>query len=116
MEVSNTNFRKMLYSILQNIEKASIVTFDLEMTSIHMNGNNFSDYVPTRPSLQQLYHQIKLAAQTYQVVQFGMTLLEEQKNNGTCLSTVTFLLQQLSYFQTYSGPLYRTERNRLLSC
>ncbi|PBP26994.1 CAF1 family ribonuclease [Diplocarpon rosae] len=82
MEVNQSNFRRQLLPILQHIANASFVTFDLEMSGInirpkHSSGDRSHDV--GKPSLQQQYDEMRLAAETFQVLQVGITCVEEDR-------------------------------------
>jgi len=85
MEVDSTQFRPKLLSILKNISAASYVTFDLEMSGIttrpkHGAGDRSHDV--GKPSLQQQYEEMKSAAEAFQILQLGITCVEEDREKG----------------------------------
>ncbi|CZT07489.1 hypothetical protein WAI453_013645 [Rhynchosporium graminicola] len=82
MEVDQANFRRQLLPILKHIANASFVSFDLEMSGISTRpkfsaGDRSRDV--GKPTLQQQYDDMKDAAETYQVLQFGITCVEEDR-------------------------------------
>lgn len=85
MEVNQFNFKQQLLSVLRNIANASFITFDLEMSGINKRAN-FGPVNSTRengkPNLQQLYEDVKEAAETFQVLQVGITCVEEDREKG----------------------------------
>lgn len=83
MDIDNKNFKKKLYGILENIADATFVSFDLEMSGINKRAYGTQDHSDGKPDLQTLYEQTKHAAETYQVLQFGMTIVEEDRAGGT---------------------------------
>ncbi|EKD18361.1 uncharacterized protein L3040_006764 [Drepanopeziza brunnea f. sp. 'multigermtubi'] len=83
MEIDQAHFRPQLLSILQHIANASFVTFDLEMSGIstrpkHSTGNRTHDV--GKPSLQAQYDEMRSAAETFQVLQVGITCVEEDRD------------------------------------
>jgi poly(A)-specific ribonuclease len=85
MEVDSAHFRQILLSILNNISAATYVTFDLEMSGIttrpkHGTGDRSHDV--GKPSLQQQYEEMKSAAETFQILQIGITCVEEDREKG----------------------------------
>ena len=85
MEVDQAHFRRQLLPILKNIANASFVTFDLEMSGITTRpkfsaGDRSHDV--GKPSLQQQYDDMRSAAETFQVLQFGITCVEEDREKG----------------------------------
>lgn len=85
MEVNQSSYKKYLLPILQHIANASFVSFDLEMSGIHKIsrfGPKASGHDNGKPSLQQLYEEIRIAAETFQVLQIGITCVEEDREKG----------------------------------
>ncbi|CZR66890.1 related to poly(A)-specific ribonuclease [Phialocephala subalpina] len=89
MEIDHAHFRQQLLPILRSISNACIVTFDLEMSGI-----------TTRPKfsagdrslnvgkliLQEQYEEMKSAAETYQVLQIGLTCVSKDQEKGFYLA------------------------------
>ena len=85
MEVDQSHYRKYLLQILKHIANASFVSFDLEMSGIYKNtrfGPVAGGHDNGKPSLQQLYEDIRAAADTFQVLQVGITIVEEDREKG----------------------------------
>ncbi|OBT87011.1 hypothetical protein VE02_03691 [Pseudogymnoascus sp. 03VT05] len=85
MEVDQQHFWHELLPILKVISTASFVTVDVEMSGIstksrYSPGGRFNDI--GKPSLQQQYEDTKDAAERYQVLQIGLTCVEEDWKNG----------------------------------
>ncbi|KAB8289811.1 hypothetical protein EYC80_010444 [Monilinia laxa] len=83
MEVHRDNWRQLLLPILKDISNATFVSFDLEMSGIttrpkHTNQERTHDI--GKPSLQQQYEEVKDAAETFQVLQLGITCVEEERD------------------------------------
>ncbi|KAG9237194.1 ribonuclease H-like domain-containing protein [Amylocarpus encephaloides] len=76
MDIDEAHFRKHLLSILHNIANASFVTIDLEMSGITTKPQN-GQHRFGKPSLQHVYEDMRDAAATYQIVQVGITCVEE---------------------------------------
>jgi len=85
MDVDASHFRKQLLPILKHIANASYVSFDLERsgisTRIKPTVNRPLDQ-PGKPSLQSMYEEMKGAAEKFQVLQFGITCVEEDRERG----------------------------------
>lgn len=77
MEVNQKHFDAHLLPILRHIANADFVAFDLEMSGISssMKRND-------KPNLQEVYEDIKLAAETFQVLQVGITCIEKDEESG----------------------------------
>ncbi|ESZ92144.1 hypothetical protein SBOR_7475 [Sclerotinia borealis F-4128] len=82
MEVHKDNWKQLLLPILKDIANATFVSFDLEMSGIttrpkHSNQERTHDI--GKPSLQQQYEEVKDAAETFQVLQLGITCVLEER-------------------------------------
>lgn len=86
MDVKSNTFESQLLSILDAIATAHFVTLDLELSGIpgkQLNGPKSADRnFNGKPTLQQRYEETKIAAETYQVLQLGITCVEEDKARG----------------------------------
>jgi poly(A)-specific ribonuclease len=83
MDIIQSQYCKMLLEILRSIATASFVTFDLEMSGISTRpkpGDRTHD--AGKPTLQQQYDEIRGAAETFQILQMGLTCVEENRENG----------------------------------
>jgi poly(A)-specific ribonuclease len=85
MDVEQAHFRKQLLSILKNIANATFITFDLEMSGIttrpkYSSGDRSHDV--GKPTLQHQYEEMKSAAETFQILQMGITCVEEDREKG----------------------------------
>ena len=69
MQVNHENFWSVLPDILGSISSAEYVSIDLEMTGIGYKGHTRTG----KPSLEEIYAQAKSAAESFQVLQFGLT-------------------------------------------
>jgi hypothetical protein len=85
MEVDQQRFWHELLPILKAISNASFVTVDVEMSGISTRPR----YSPSgrfnetgKPSLQEQYEETKEAAERYQVLQIGLTCVEQDRKNG----------------------------------
>ncbi|KAL3424991.1 caf1 family ribonuclease [Phlyctema vagabunda] len=85
MEVDRKLYPKQLLSILNRIANASFISFDLEMSGISTKARHGMDKGSRdagKPSLQQQYSETKEAAETFQVLQVGITVVEEDREKG----------------------------------
>jgi poly(A)-specific ribonuclease len=82
MEVDHGRFWPQLLSILKNISNAPFVSFDLEMSGIPIRGSNNRPQRNGKPTLQETYEETKEAAQKYQIVQMGITCIEQDHELG----------------------------------
>ncbi|KAF4624877.1 hypothetical protein G7Y89_g13293 [Cudoniella acicularis] len=80
MDIDQAHFRRQLLDILKHISNATFVTFDLEMSGISTRpkyGMGDRSHDIGKPTLQQQYEDMKRAAETFQVLQMGITCVEE---------------------------------------
>lgn len=84
MEVTDLNFRSLLVPILRSITNATFVAIDVEMSGISTRRDGASDRSRSagKPSLQQQYEESKEAAEKYQILQLGITCVEEDREKG----------------------------------
>jgi poly(A)-specific ribonuclease len=93
MEVNQSDFRRQLLPILKNIANAKFVAFDLEMSGIYTRprygpGDRSQDI--GKPALQEQYEEMRSAAELYQIVQLGITCIEEDRDKGEDISFQEF--------------------------
>lgn len=72
MDVDKTSFYPLLPGILTDISTAHFVTIDLELSGIPTK-----DPAAGKPTLQQRYLETKAAAERYQILQIGITCVEQ---------------------------------------
>jgi len=77
MEVNKDEFYLALLPLLRHTANAEFVAVDLEMSGIGSNTKRDG-----KPTLQQVYEQMKSAAETYQVLQVGITFIEKDEERG----------------------------------
>ena len=85
MDVDGAHFKGELLSILKHISNATFVAIDLEMSGIttrprYQPGDRSLD--ANKPTLQAQYEETKDAAEAFQVLQIGITCLEEDHERG----------------------------------
>lgn len=76
MDVDKTSFYPLLPDILTDISTAHFVTFDLELSGIPTK-----DPSAGKPTLQRRYLETKAAAERYQILQIGITCVEQDVEN-----------------------------------
>ena len=97
MDVNKGAFYDALPSILKHISEACFVAFDLELSGIPSRGTG-----KRKPTLQERYAELKEAAERYQILQVGLTVVEEDKESGK------YLLRPYNF---NLSPLIYDERN-----
>lgn len=87
MDVDRISFQSKLPAMLEAIANAHFVAFDLELSGIQ--SKQFTMPKATggihegKQTLQQRYEEMKEAAEKYQVLQVGITCVEENREKGT---------------------------------
>lgn len=76
MDVDQQHFNVHLLDILRHIANAEFVAFDLEMSGIGTSPRR-----SRKPSIQEVYEDVKAAAETYQVLQVGITCIEKDEES-----------------------------------
>ncbi|KAK4893039.1 hypothetical protein LTR27_008576 [Elasticomyces elasticus] len=74
MDVDKVSFYPLLLDILTDISEAHFVAIDLELSGVVTKGLNNST---GKPSLQRRYEETKQAAERYQILQFGLTCVQQ---------------------------------------
>ena len=81
MEVNKTSFYPLLLDIITDISESHFVAIDLELSGVPSKGAKSSSG-PGRPSLQERYLEIKEAAERYQILQIGLTCVQQDIENA----------------------------------
>lgn len=108
--ITRSNFWSRLLTVLRAMADARFITFDLEMSGIAANRSESAKNTPRRalPDLQEYYRETKRAAEKYQVVQFGMTCVTEDRETGTYTAKVfNFNVNPLVHDSWILGNLQR---------
>ena len=93
MDVDKSTFFYHLPTILKRISNAHFIAFDLELSGIPEFSKKHSS---GRASLQERYTDIKEAAEKYQILQIGLTIVEEdQERNRYLIRPFNFNLSPL---------------------
>ena len=88
MDINVNNFHSRLPSLLRAVSDAHFVAMDLELSGIpgHQINKPRAAGDDTKrggkATLQERYEDTKKAAETYQVLQLGITCVEENKDRG----------------------------------
>jgi poly(A)-specific ribonuclease len=80
MDIPSHRFPFELVKIIQLIADSHFVALDLEFTGIASRRTRTGK---SRLSLQQVYEEVKEAAKQYQILQVGLTIVEENAQKGT---------------------------------
>ena len=82
MEVTRKTFGSHLPRILKNMSECCCVALDMEFSGIAVRGLGGSPASHGNQSIQERYEEMKAAAETYQILQVGLTFVEEDTENG----------------------------------
>ena len=86
MDINKNNFHSQLPSLLRAVSDAHFVAIDLELSGIpshHVNKPKATgDHTGGKATLQERFEDTKKAAESYQVLQLGITCVEEDKDRG----------------------------------
>lgn len=80
MDIPSRQFSSELVKVLQLIADSHFVALDLEFSGISSRRTRTGK---SRLSLQQVYEDVREAAKQYQVLQVGLTVVEEDARKGT---------------------------------
>ena len=95
MDVDQYNFTALLPTIVSAIARSRFVAIDLELSGIPrysaLRNLGRSPQDEGKQSLQQRYSETKAAAERFQILQLGLTCIEEDLERGvpssTCLAS-----------------------------
>lgn len=77
MEIDKNRFPFEVVKIIEQIAECHFIAIDLEFTGLANRR-----YKPGGLSLQEFYEDTKAAAEAYQILQFGMTIVTEDVERG----------------------------------
>ena len=80
MNVTKENFKELLPGILDKLEKCKFISFDLEMSGIYSSDPTQRNRKDDLPS--QRYQKMIGPATKYSIVQFGLSIFEEDSECG----------------------------------
>lgn len=93
MDINRLNYYDHLPTILKRVSNAHFISFDLELSGIPTWGKRTGQ---SRATLQERYTELKAAAEKYQILQIGFTIVEEDKeDNRYALRPFNFNLSPL---------------------
>ncbi|GAB7360135.1 hypothetical protein MBLNU230_g7898t1 [Neophaeotheca triangularis] len=86
MDITNTAFYPLLLDMLRDISNSHFVAFDLELSGVPSKQSAFAAQKPGtspgKPTLQQRYTETKEAAERYQILQIGLTCVQQDKEHN----------------------------------
>lgn len=78
MDIDKVSFYPQLLNILTDISKSHFVAIDLELSGVPTKAS----WGEGKPTLQQRYAEIKDAAERYQILQIGLTCVEQDTRDN----------------------------------
>ena len=75
MDVSGQNFWSLIPTILDDVQNALFVAFDLELSGIPTRQSHRSPQEPGLPTLEARYAETKRAAEKFHILQLGLTFV-----------------------------------------
>ncbi|KIW19402.1 hypothetical protein PV08_03697 [Exophiala spinifera] len=79
MDITHATFSQELIKIIQHIAESRFVAFDLEFSGVAARRQGGAS---GKLSLQEYYHDLRSAAQIYQILQIGLTIVSEDTKKG----------------------------------
>lgn len=83
MDIHKGNLASQLINMLTALASARFVTLDLEVSGIHSKvAHGAGESRSRKPTLQERYDELKMAADKYQVLQIGFTVIYEDTDRA----------------------------------
>ncbi|KIW40838.1 uncharacterized protein PV06_08009 [Exophiala oligosperma] len=79
MDITHATFPQELIKIIQHIADSRFIAFDLEFSGVAARRQGGGS---GRFTLQEYYHDLRSAAQIYQILQIGLTIVNEDTKKG----------------------------------
>ena len=87
MDVTKEQWPQMLQPMLTALSNAHFVSFDLELSGISTKTSKSPDTEGSRKqTLEQRYQEMKAAAEKYQILQIGITVVREDTERGVYIA------------------------------
>lgn len=81
MDVNRGSFYPLLLDILTDISESHFVSIDLELSGVP-SKESWAKGGAGKPTLQERYLEVKEAAEKYQILQIGLTCVEQNLQDG----------------------------------
>ena len=79
MDISSSSFPSEVIKIIQNIANSRFIAFDLEFSGV---AGRRAGGLARKLSAQDYYSDLRSAAQIYQILQVGLTVVREDIKEG----------------------------------
>eukprot|EP01094_Clydonella_sp_ATCC50884_P010859 TRINITY_DN20678_c0_g1_i1.p1 TRINITY_DN20678_c0_g1~~TRINITY_DN20678_c0_g1_i1.p1 ORF type:complete len:556 (+),score=179.18 TRINITY_DN20678_c0_g1_i1:35-1669(+) len=91
MEVTRENFKEVLPRVLQEIERCSFCSVDFELTGLHPSFSPL-DAISPFDDIEDRYTKLRKSAQSFQPIQFGLSLFVSTGENSYDASVYNFYI------------------------
>lgn len=81
MDITGTQFPSKAVQIIREIADSHFIAFDLEFSGV---AGRRSAQSTGKLTIQEYYSDIKEAAEKYQILQVGLTIVKEDSKKGSC--------------------------------
>lgn len=85
MDIQKSQFPQEVVSIIQHVAESHFIAFDLEFSGIAGRRKVPPGGKRDKLTLQEMYNDLKEAAEKYQILQVGLTVVNEDKDTGDLL-------------------------------
>lgn len=82
MDIQKSQFPREILRIISYIAESHFIAFDLEFSGVAGRRKVPQGAVREKPTLQQMYEDVKEAAEKYQILQIGLTIVKEDQEKG----------------------------------
>lgn len=82
MDIQKSQFSQELVKIIEHVADSHFVAFDLEFSGVAGRRKSPQGSKREKLTLQEMYDDVKEAAEKYQILQVGLTVVKEDKNAG----------------------------------
>jgi hypothetical protein len=82
MDIQKSQFPQEILSIIQQVADSHFIAFDLEFSGVAGRRKVPPGGKRDKLTLQELYEDVKEAAEKYQILQVGLTIVQEDQDKG----------------------------------
>jgi poly(A)-specific ribonuclease len=82
MDIQKSQFPQEILSIIQHVADSHFIAFDLEFSGVAGRRKVPPGGKRDKLTLQELYEDVKEAAEKYQILQVGLTIVQEDQDKG----------------------------------
>jgi poly(A)-specific ribonuclease len=82
MDIQKSQFPQEVVGIIQHVADSHFIAFDLEFSGIAGRRKAPPGGKRDKLTVQEMYNDLKEAAEKYQILQVGLTVVEEDKEKG----------------------------------